>query len=215
MLKLVLMRDASEKRFRILRVLAAREAAGEGTPTGRDLARLVGFGSHQGVMYHLGRLEEDGLVRIGEAPSRKVRPITLTEAGWEAVGEMPMLGRIAAGPGFEGIVQEDVYSLVTELASPRSGMRRFVLRASGESMSGVGIEDGDELVIEEQESPPNGSVVATLLLDEGLVTVKRLYREGELVRLKPANLEYEDIVVSGDALRIQGVVVRVLHTPRL
>ena len=150
---------------------------------------------------------------MGEGEGLKRRPVKLTGAGWEVVGEMPVLGRIAAGAGIDAVVEDDVYSLVAELASPKSGKRRSVLRASGQSMVGAGIEDGDELVIEEDESPPDGTVVAALLNGEQ-VTVKRLYRKGDLARLAPANSDYEDILIPAEDVKIQGCVIRVLHPPR-
>jgi repressor LexA len=70
------------------------------------------------------------------------------------------------------------------------------------------------LVIEEDEKPSDGAVVVTLLRDGEEVTVKRrLYREGEMVRLKPQNGEHEDFVISAREVRIQGRVVHVIHPP--
>lgn len=181
--------------------------------TQRELARAAGFGSHQGVQYHLGRLEEEGLVQVGEAPSRKVRPVSLTRKGWEAVGETPMLGSIAAGRGIEAVVEDDTYSLFGELLATRSGRARFVLRARGDSMLGAHIADGDLLLVEEDESPPDGTVVAALLPDD-TVTVKRLYREGEMVRLRPENTAYQDLLHPAEQVVVQGRVEMVLHPPR-
>jgi repressor LexA len=81
-------------------------------------------------------------------------------------------------------------------------------------MSGAGIEDGDLLVVEENEAPPDGEVVVALLRDGEEVTVKRLYREGEDIRLKPENGEHEDLVVPDEDLKVQGRVVYVVHPPR-
>lgn len=79
-------------------------------------------------------------------------------------------------------------------------------------MTGARIEEGDVLVVEEDESPPNGTVVVALLGGEK-ATVKRLYREGETVRLKPHNSEHEDIVVPAGHVQIQGRVTHVIHPP--
>ena len=199
-----------------MRFLAGREIRGEGPPSAREVSRAAGLKSPRSGYVRLRKLSGEGCVEVGESEGLKRRPVKLTRLGWEVVGEMPVLGRIAAGAGIDAVVEDDVYSLVAELASPKSGKRRFVLRASGQSMTGAGIEDGDELVIEEDESPPDGTVVAALLGGEQ-VTVKRLYRnreKGDLVRLAPANPDYEDIVVPAEDVKIQGCVIRVLHPPR-
>ena len=80
-------------------------------------------------------------------------------------------------------------------------------------MTGARIEDGDLLVVEEDESPPDGVVVVALLNSGEEVTVKRLYRDGDKVRLQPENGEHEDIVIPAQDVKIQGRVVYVIHPP--
>ncbi len=43
------------------------------------------------------------------------------------------------------------------------------------------------------------------------MTVKRIYREGEKVRLRPENGDYEELVLPAGAARVQGRVVYVVH----
>jgi repressor LexA len=165
------------------------------------------------VHHHLVGLEKDGYIERGEAPSRKRRPVRLTEKGWEAAGHAPLLGRTAAGRGLEAVAYGDeAYSLTAELLSSRSGRRRYLLRVVGQSMTDARIEDGDLLVVEEDEDPPDGAVVVALLRGEE-ATVKRLRREGETVRLRSQNGGYEDIVVPAGDVKIQGRVVYVVHPP--
>src|SRR5215212_1915732 len=176
-------------------------------PSIREIAQAVGLRSSQTVYHHLNRLEGLGyLERLDDRP----RTPRLTEKGWGAVLDdgTPLLGRIAAGRGLEAVVTGDeAYSLAAELLLPSSGRRRYLLRVVGQSMTGARIEDGDLLVVEEDEDPPDGSVVVALLRNGEEVTVKRLYREGDLVRLKPENGEHEDLIVPADRVRVQGRVV--------
>ncbi|HJQ28372.1 MAG TPA: S24 family peptidase, partial [Rubrobacter sp.] len=155
-----------------------------------------------------------GYVERSKIPGRKRRPLRLTEKGWGAVSTRPLLGRIAAGRGFEAIANEEPYSLADELLTSRSGRRRFVLEVRGESMMGAGIEEGDLLVVEENPSPPDGSVVAALILDKEEGTVKTLYREGDMVRLRPRNGAHEDIIVPAENVTVQGTVEWVVHRVR-
>ena len=80
-------------------------------------------------------------------------------------------------------------------------------------MVGARIEDGDLLVVEEDESPPDGSVVVVLLREGEEVTVKRFYREGEMLRLRPENGDLTEVLVPAEEARVQGRVVYVLHPP--
>ena len=198
------------RRARMLRFLAHAVRRGE-SPTEREVGRAVGLRSSQTVHHHLQRLEADGYIERGVARSRSHRPIRLTQKGWEAVGTVPMLGQIAAGRGMEAVANEEAYSMAAEMLSPRSGKQRFLLEAKGESMVGAGIEEGDLLVVEENPSPPDGSVVVALILEREETTVKVLYREGAKVRLEPRNGAHEDIVLPAERVCAQGTVEWVIR----
>ncbi|MDQ4004487.1 MAG: transcriptional repressor LexA [Actinomycetota bacterium] len=205
--------DLHPSRLRILEFLA-RWNQTLGPPTVREIGEAVGLSSSQTVHHHLQKLEADGYVERGTASNHKQRPLRLTQRGWQAVSTRPLLGQIAAGRGLEAIANEEPYSLAGELLSPRSGRRRFLLEAKGSSMTGAGIEEGDLLVVEENPSPPNGSVVAALILDKEEATVKVLRREGEKVRLKPRNGAHEDIVVPAERVAVHGTVEWVIRRVR-
>jgi repressor LexA len=81
-------------------------------------------------------------------------------------------------------------------------------------MARAGIEEGDLLVVEEDDSPPDGTIVVALVEGGEEVMVKRLYRQGDLIILRSENEGYEDIKFSSDAVLVQGRVVYVIHSPR-
>ena len=113
-----------EKRSEILKYLARRSDDAGAPPSVREIGRAVGLKSAQTVHHHLGRLEADGYV---ERLSDRTRTPVLTEKGWAAIGDAPLLGRIAAGRGLEAIAEEDeAYSLASALRLSRSGKRRYV-----------------------------------------------------------------------------------------
>lgn len=201
-------------RMEMLGYLARVAAGGEGPPSVREVGEAVGLRSSQTAHKHLEKLEEAGYVEK-EGGKRRARGIRLTEKGWEAAGEMPLLGRIAAGRGLEAVAAGDeAFSLAAELLYSRSGRRRYLLRVVGRSMIGAHIDDGDLLIVEEDEDPPDGAVVVALLGNGEEVTVKRLYREGDILRLEPENGDHEELVVSAGDVTIQGRVVYVVHPPR-
>ncbi|MBA3424924.1 MAG: repressor LexA [Rubrobacter sp.] len=201
------------KRLEILGFLARGSRASEAPPSIREIARGVGLKSSQTVYHHLGRLEDEGYL---ERLQDRLRTPRLTEKGWEAAlgGDVPLMGRIAAGRGLEAVALEDEgYSLAAELLSSSSGKRRYLLRVIGQSMTEARIEDGDLLVIEEDEEPADGEIVVALLDGGDEVTVKKLYREGGTVRLRPRNGNQEDIIVPAESVQIQGRVIWVFHPP--
>jgi len=201
------------KRLEILGFLA-RGSGGPGAPPSiREIGRGVGLKSSQTVHHHLRRLEDEGYL---ERLRDRLRTPRLTEKGWEAAlgGDVPLMGRIAAGRGLEAVALEDeAYSLAAELLSSGSGKRRYLLRVVGQSMTEARIEDGDLLLVEEDEDPADGEIVVALLDGGDEVTVKKLYREGDTVRLRPRNGDHEDIIVPAESVRIQGRVIWVFHPP--
>jgi repressor LexA len=209
----LLVEGLNQRGREILRFLASRAARGQNPPSIREMGAAIGLRSSRSAYVHLGKLEKEGYVERSGTGARTTR---LTDQGWQAVldGDTPLLGRIAAGRGLEAVVMGDeAYSLAAELLLPSSGKRRYLLRVVGQSMTGARIEDGDLLVVEEDEDPPDGAVVVALLRDGEEVTVKKLHRDGNTVRLKPQNGEHEDIVLPAEDLKVQGRIVYVIHPP--
>lgn len=128
---------------------------------------------------------------------------------WIAEGtiSIPLLGEVAAGKPLE------MFSVEESLDVPESlwhGRKVFALRVRGQSMVDAGIRDGDYLIVEPGQTADNGRTVVAEI--DGHVTVKKLYRSpGGQVRLQPANPEMLPLIVSGDQVRVRGVVVGVLR----
>lgn len=128
---------------------------------------------------------------------------------WEMEGtvSIPLLGEVAAGKPLE------MFSVEESLDVPESlwhGRKVFGLRVRGQSMVDAGIRDGDYLIVEPCETADNGRTVVAEI--DGHVTVKKLFRSpGGQVRLQPANPEMLPLIVSGDQVRIRGIVVGVLR----
>jgi DNA polymerase V len=86
----------------------------------------------------------------------------------------------------------------------------FIFRVKGDSMTGIGIYEGDELLVDRSIEPKHGNIVLAVLNNE--FTVKRLHRRGGVVKLVAENPIYPPIVVKdGEELTIWGVVTRNLH----
>lgn len=200
---------------RILEFVARRQRAPLSPPPSvAEVAQAVGLRSTESAHKQLRALAANGYVERGEAPPRQRRPVRLTEKGWAAIGGgAPLLGRVAAGFGIEAIADEGgTASLASDLLVSRSGRGRYTVTAHGDSMTGARIEEGDTLLVEENEDPPDGTVVLALLHGRD-VTVKRIYRDGNVVRLRWQNGESREIVLPAEEVRVQGEVIRVIHAP--
>jgi len=86
----------------------------------------------------------------------------------------------------------------------------FFVRVTGDSMIGAGIHSGDLLVVDRSLDAVDGNVIVAAL--DGELTVKRLFRQGEILRLLPANVAYQPIeILTQQSFEIFGVVTNVIH----
>ncbi len=201
------MRTLSDRQQRILRFI--RQYMGEHgrPPTVREIGIAVGISSTSVVDYNLRVLERDGHLRRERELSRG---IALAEQPRGSA--IPVMGLIAAGQPIEAVA--DAYDSV-EVAQRFVDQGCYALRVKGKSMIEDHIDDGDVVVVKPQETAQDGEIVVALITSgassEGEATLKRLYREGNRVRLQPANAEMDPIYVDAADLRIQGKVVSVIR----
>ena len=85
----------------------------------------------------------------------------------------------------------------------------YILTATGNSMIDAGIHEGDMILVRRQETANIGDIVVVWVENEGN-TLKRFYRKGKTIILKPENSDMEDIRVKEEDCRIQGVAIWVL-----
>ena len=172
-------------------------------PTLRQIADAIGVSSLATVHEHLHTLEEKGLIkkRSGKARAIEIQSgeVEFNHEGFEA----PILGFIAAGAPIEPYT--DPNATMNIPVSFASGKKRvYVLQVRGQSMIEDHINDGDYVVIEQTETASDGEIVVALL-DNGMATLKRIFKEATRIRLQPANSAMQPIFVKN--VRIQGKVV--------
>ena len=87
----------------------------------------------------------------------------------------------------------------------------FFVRVTGDSMIGAGIHSGDLLVVDRSLEPADKNVVVAVL--DGELTVKRLFKQNQVLRLLPENLNYQPIEIAPQqTIEIWGVVTSVIHS---
>ena len=149
-------------------------------------------------------------VITGDAPAASAPPPAGARPVSVDAGEVPLMGRIAAGTPIEAISQK--LDAVAVPAAMLSGAgRHYALQVRGDSMIEAGINDGDIVVIREQDDAENGDIVVALV--EGHeATLKRLRRRGGAIALEAANPAYETRVYRDDQVRVQGRLVGLIRT---
>lgn len=178
------------------------------SPTLSEIAGAIGVSSLATVHEHLQALEKKNIIKKFEGA---IRGISLVDRGSveSASIELPILGFIAAGRPIEPLTDPNASMKVA--ASMLSGKKRaFVLQVKGDSMIEEGIFDHDYVIIEECDAAgvKDGDIVVALL-ENGLATLKRFFRERTRVRLEPANSSMSPIFAIN--VKVQGKCVGVIR----
>ena len=176
-------------------------------PTLRQIADAIGVSSLATVHEHLEALENKGLIKRKTGKARAIELVN-THIDFSPSGvEVPILGFIAAGAPLEPYTDPNAtLPIPPTFASTKK--RTYVLQVRGESMIEEQIRDGDFVVIEQTEDAKDGDIVVALL-DNGMATLKRYFKEATRIRLEPANASMSPMFVKN--ISIQGKVVGLIR----
>ena len=154
--------------------------------------------------FHVSKLRDLGLLSKEENKPRSIETF-----GRETMVKIPLLGTIAAGQPIEAIQNKEM------IAVPKSKIpfssEVYALRVVGSSMIDENINDGDVVLVREQETAENGQKVVALI-DNHEATLKKFYKEKGHIRLQPANKNMEPLIFrNGRDVSIQGIVLDVIR----
>ena len=209
------MKDLSRRQQAILDYIETFLDDNDYPPTIRDIQRELDISSTSVVDYNLKILEGRNLIRRNRNISRGIELVYRNGQSRNVI-RIPIIGQIAAGqpipvPGdLEDSESTETIDFSTDLL-PDYGRDIFALRVKGMSMIDALINDGDLVLLKKQETCENGDTVAVWLRDEKETTLKRLYREGDTVRLQPANTSMDPIFTRADNVDVQGRLVTVVR----
>jgi len=196
------MEKLTARQAEVLAAVRELSAARGWPPTVRELARRLGIGP-RAAFEHLA-----ALVRKGYIEKEEGRPRALAPAGKTPALELPLLGRVAAGPPILALEERGETVAVDRATGAAAG--DFVLRVRGDSMVGEHILDGDLVIVRPEAAAENGALVVALVGEEA--TVKRMYLRDKKVVLRAANPAYADLVLGADAgVAVIGRVVGVMR----
>ena len=185
------------------------------SPSFDEMREALELKSKSGVHRLISALEERGFIR--RLPNRaralevlklpEVRPAATVTPLRPAVAapandtvEIPLHGRIAAGTPIEALQGSENFAVPAALLGPGE---HYALEVSGDSMVEEGILDGDFALIRKADTARDGEIVVALIDDEE-ATLKTFRHEGSMIRLDPANRNYEPQRYDPRRVRIQG-----------
>ena len=212
------------KQHELLHFIQERLDSSGISPSFEEMKEALGLKSKSGIHRLISALEERGFLRrlpnraralevlkVPEAakpvrddrdnvvPLRKAPPALKPIAANDII-EVPLHGKIAAGVPIEAF--EDHNNLAVPAALLGAG-EHYALEVSGDSMVEAGIFDGDYALIQKASTAREGDIVVALV-DGQDATLKYFRREGQMIRLDPANSAYEPQRYPAERVIVQG-----------
>jgi len=184
------------------------------SPSFDEMREALDLKSKSGVHRLISALEERGFIRrlpnraralevlkLPETRSATVTPIRpAAPAAANDTMEIPLHGRIAAGTPIEALQGTETFAVPAALLGPGE---HYALEVAGDSMVEEGILDGDFALIRKADTARDGEIVVALI-DNEEATLKTFRREGNMIRLDPANRQYEPQRYDPRRVQIQG-----------
>jgi len=193
----------TERQRKILQFLKRYVSRRGYPPTLREIAQNFRIKWTQGIEKHLRALQKKGYIKR----SSGARSIEIM--GFSQGRSIPVVGTIAGGKPI--LAEENIEKTFALSKDLLSGKDNYFLKVEGDSMSKAGILDGDYVLVRPQSMAEKGEIVAASIGDEA--TVKYFFPEKNRVVLKPANSDFEPLVLNegSDDFKILGKVTLVLR----
>ena len=189
------------------------------SPSFDEMREALDLKSKSGVHRLISALEERKFIRRLPNRARALEIVKMPETNVTAIAsaaapapraaapspandtiEIPLHGKIAAGTPIEALQGTEGFAVPAALLGPGE---HYALEVSGDSMVEEGILDGDFALIRKADTARDGEIVVALINEEE-ATLKTFRREGNMIRLDPANRHYEPQRYRDDQVRIQG-----------
>ena len=155
----------------------------------REIARHLRLKGPKSPKKRLDALVEKGYIRRRPGKSRAIEVMGISPSPSHRL--VPLVGKVRAGD--PSLAFEDFEGEIALDRSLAGDDETFFLRVKGDSMIGDHIRDGDLALVHPQSVVEDGEIAVVLIDDEA--TVKRVYKEGDGLRLQAANPTMEPIIV--------------------
>ena len=172
-------------------------------PSYAQIARHFGISSKATIAKHMNALEKRGLITRDHGDGFVIG-VQSDEVSPDAMCAVRLVGRIAAGVPIDAVQDIETICVPRFLLGRVRPERIYALRIKGDSMIDEHICDGDIALIESRNDARNGEIVVALI-DRSRATLKRLFRFGDEVELRPSNAAVQPIKVHASRVEIQGI----------
>ena len=172
-------------------------------PSMREIALALNI-SKSSVCDYVSYMKKSGMIE-NDGNWRGIKTSNMNKIN-NNVRYIPIVGSVACGiPIF---VEENIEEYLPIPSKLVGSGKHFILKAKGDSMINAGINEGDYVIVKQQETAEIGQIVVALINDEA--TLKRYYidTKNNQIRLHAENENYQDMFF--DNIVIQGIAVKII-----
>ncbi|MCU1266604.1 MAG: transcriptional repressor, LexA family [Acidobacteria bacterium] len=173
-------------------------------PSYAQIARYFGVKSRATIAKHIAALERRGLLERRQEDGSFDLAVRVDDLPSDALCEVPLHGHIAAGVPLEVVHNSEMIAVPRFLLGRVRPEKIYAVRVKGDSMIDEHICDGDIALIENRTDARDGEI-AVVFIDNAYATLKRIYRRGAEIELRPANSQMEPFRVPAYQVEIQGI----------
>lgn len=201
--------DLIKRQEMILKFIKEQQLIKGYPPSVREICDSVGLKSTSTVQSHLNKLEKLGYIRRDPTKSRTIEVLDSVNEINQEIISIPVIGQITAGEPI--LAQQNIEEYIPLPANLVKGNDNFILKVKGESMINAGILNKDYVIVDRSSYADNSQIVVALINGEH-ATVKRFFKEGNMVRLQPENEFMDPLILNEKSVEIIGVVKGVFRT---
>lgn len=178
---------------------------GSGSPSIRDVQTELGYKSPRSAALIVETLILNGWIERRIDGGWRILKDLEEESNHARTVEVPLVGMAACGTPL--LAEENIEAMIpVSINLARPGHRYFFLRAKGDSMDQANINDGDLVLVRQQQTADNGNIVVALIDDEA--TIKEFKRTPTAVVLTPRSSSKDHLpIILTNEFQVQGVVV--------
>lgn len=196
------MHNLTKRQKEVLDFIISHQKRKEYAPSLEEICKRFKLASVSTAHFHISKLRD-----LGYLSKEENKPRAISVLSKHSSTEILLMGNISAGGPIEAITNPEPIQVPRGMLSP--GSNYYALRVLGISMIEEGISDGDIVLVRDQQTVDDGEKAVAYLPDKDAVTLKKIYRENDRIKLVPANKTMQPFYEKN--VEIRGKVVGVLR----
>ncbi|OGS22019.1 MAG: repressor LexA [Elusimicrobia bacterium RIFOXYA2_FULL_39_19] len=179
------------------------------SPTVRELMNFMGYNSPRSAAMVIDKLIKKGFLKRKPDNSLQILKNNEEDNSRADTIEVPLIGAVACGSPV--LAQENFETAIpVSIKIAKPPYKYFFLKAKGDSMDEVNINNGDFVLVKMQSTAKEGDIVVALIDDEATIKEYHSYDDHVILKPRSKNTKNKPIILTKD-FQVQGIVVKAMN----